>query len=127
MLACYAALLAHGTEIDAKGITAMIPSLKVSQVSAAMRSLEAPGRLRRANERVTDFQRSVPLAAQWGPGDKASADMMSLEAFEHLWNARVDPRRRTYAAGLYTHVLDRYGIATAGGAAARGCSARPPR
>jgi hypothetical protein len=53
--------------------------------------------------------------------------MMSLGAFEHLWNARVDPRRRTYAAGLYTHVLDRYGIATAGGAAARGCSARPPR
>ena len=92
-----------------------------------MRSLEAPGRLRRANERVTDFQRSVPLAAQWGPGDKASADMMSLDASEHLWNARVDPRRRTYAAGLYTHVLDRYGIATAGGAAARGCSARPPR
>ena len=88
----------------------MIPSLKVSQVSAAMRSLEAPGRLRRANERVTDFQRSVPLAALWGPGDKASADMMSLDASEHLWNARVDPRRRTYAAGLYTHVLDRYGI-----------------
>jgi len=28
LLACYAALLAHGTEIDAKGIAAMIPSLK---------------------------------------------------------------------------------------------------
>lgn len=59
---------------------------------------------------MTEFQRSFPLAALWGPGDKASADMMSLEASEHLWNARVDPRRRTYSAGLYTHVLDRYGI-----------------
>lgn len=36
--------------------------------------------------------------------------MMSLDASRHLWNARVDPRRRTYAAGLYTHVRDRWGI-----------------
>ncbi|MBT2303890.1 Tn3 family transposase [Variovorax paradoxus] len=110
LLACYAGLLAHGTEIDAKGVAAMIPDLGVSQVSAAMRSLEASGRLRRANERVVEFQRTFPLATLWGPGDKASADMMSLDASQHLWNARVDPRRRSYAAGLYTHVLDRYGI-----------------
>jgi hypothetical protein len=63
LLACYAAILAHGTEIDAKGVAAMIPSLKVSQVSAAMRSLEAPGRLRRANDRVTELQPSYTLAA----------------------------------------------------------------
>ena len=36
--------------------------------------------------------------------------MMSLDASRHSWNARVDPRRRTYAAGLYTHVRDRWGI-----------------
>jgi hypothetical protein len=36
--------------------------------------------------------------------------MMSLEATRHLWNARTDPRWRTYAAGIYTHVLDRWGI-----------------
>jgi hypothetical protein len=35
---------------------------------------------------------------------------MSLEATRHLWSARTDPRRRTYAAGIYTHVLDRWGI-----------------
>ena len=110
LLACYAGLLAHGTEIDAKGVAAMIPTLSASQVSAAMRSLEAPGRLRRANDRVVEFQRTFPLSMLWGEGDKASADMMSLDASQHLWNARVDPRRRTYAAGLYTHVLDRYGI-----------------
>ena len=76
-----------------------------------MRALEGGGRPRRANERVAEFQSRVLIAALWGDGDKASADMMSLDASSrHLWNARVDPRRRTYAAGLYTHVRDRWGI-----------------
>jgi TnpA family transposase len=35
---------------------------------------------------------------------------MSLEASRHLGNAGVDPRRRTYAIGIYAHVLDRWGI-----------------
>ncbi|RDK04975.1 hypothetical protein DN412_39625 [Cupriavidus lacunae] len=75
-----------------------------------MRALEASGRLRRANERVAEYQSRIPIAALWGDGDKASADMMSLDASRHLWNARIDPRRRTYAAGIYTHVRDRWGI-----------------
>lgn len=58
---------------------------------------EASSRLRRANERVGEF------------GDKASADMMSLDAMRHLWKARVDPRRRTFAAGIYTHVRHHWG------------------
>lgn len=33
-----------------------------------------------------------------------------MDASCHLWNARVDPRRRTYAAGIYTHLLDCWGI-----------------
>jgi hypothetical protein len=56
--------------------------------------------------RVAEFQSKIPIAALWCDGDKASADMMSLDASRHLWNARVDSRRRTYAAGLYTHVRD---------------------
>ncbi len=36
--------------------------------------------------------------------------MMSMDASRHLWTARVDPRRRTYAAGMYTHVRDRWGL-----------------
>jgi TnpA family transposase len=36
--------------------------------------------------------------------------MMSLDASRHLWSARVDPRRRTYAAGVYTHVVNRWGV-----------------
>lgn len=95
LVALYGALLAHGTDVDAKGVASMIPGLEPSQISVAMRALEGSGRLRRANERVAQFQSQIPIAALWGDGDKASADMMSLDASRHLWNARVDPRRRT--------------------------------
>ncbi len=110
LLAMYAALLAHGTDIEAKSVAAMIPGMETARVSIAMRALETHGRLRRANQRVAVFQGRIPLAAHWGNGEKASADMMSLDVSRHLWSARVDPRRRTYAAGIYTHVLDRWGI-----------------
>ena len=110
LIALYGGMIAHGTENDAKGVAAMIPQLQPSQVTAAMRTLEAQGRLRRANDRVVDFQKKIPIAELWGRGDKASADMMALDASRHLYNARVDPRRRTFAAGIYTHVLDRYGV-----------------
>ncbi|KUZ03851.1 hypothetical protein WS48_32710 [Burkholderia sp. RF7-non_BP1] len=35
---------------------------------------------------------------------------MSLNISPHLFYARVDPRRRTHAVGIYTHMLDRHGI-----------------
>lgn len=111
LVSCYAALLAHGTENDAKGVAAMIPGVEVAHISAAMRSLEAHGRLRRANDRVVEFQRQHSITANWGSGTKASSDMMALDASRHLYNSRTDPRRRTRAIGLYTHVLDVYGVA----------------
>ena len=68
------------------------------------------GRLRRANERVVKFQVKHAIAELWGSGKTASSDMMSLDASIHLWNARVDPQRRTHAAGMYTRALDQHGI-----------------
>ena len=35
---------------------------------------------------------------------------MSLDTSPYLFYARVDPRRRTHAVGMYTHVLDQHGI-----------------
>lgn len=35
---------------------------------------------------------------------------MSLDTSPHLFYARADPRRRTHAVGIYTHVLDQHGI-----------------
>lgn len=110
LVAVYAALLSHGTEIDAKSTAAMIPQLDPGDVSSAMRALEWPGRLQAANRRLVEFQRQHALTDLWGSGTLASSDMMSIDATRNLWNARVDPRRRTYAVGVYTHVLDNHGI-----------------
>ncbi|MBL8308795.1 MAG: Tn3 family transposase [Burkholderiales bacterium] len=110
LIACYGALLAHGTENDAKGVSAMVPGIEPAHISTAMRDLETYGRLRRANEGVVAFQRRHTIAALWGNGERASADMMALDASRHLFNARTDPRRRTFAVGLYTHILDAYGV-----------------
>lgn len=77
-------------------------------ISTAMRSVELSGRLRRANERVSEYQNALPIAGLWGDGTEGPADMMALDASRHLWSARVDPRRRTFAAGLYTHIRDRW-------------------
>jgi hypothetical protein len=110
LVAAYGALLAHGTENDAKGVAAMVPGLEVSHITAAMRAMEASGRLRRANERVVDFQQSFPIALNWGSGEKASADAMSVDASRHLYTARLDPRRKGPAMGVYTHYLDSYGL-----------------
>ena len=54
--------------------------------------------------------RAHPISRHWGHGLFASSDMMSLEATRHLWNARLDPRRRTYAVGSYTHLLDQWTV-----------------
>ena len=110
LLAIYGALLAHGTDLDAKGVGSMIPGIDAAHLSTAMRAVEPSGGLRRANERVSEYQNALPIAALWGDGTKGSADMMAMDASRHLWTARVDPRRRTYAAGLYTHVRDRWGL-----------------
>ena len=110
LVSLYAALIAHGTELDAKSVAAMIPQLEPAHISAAMRALEMPGRLPRANDRVVEFQRTHPITELWGTGQHASSDSMSLDTSRHLFYARVDPRRRTHAVGMYTHVLDQHGI-----------------
>lgn len=110
LIALYGALLAHGTEIDAKAAAAMISGVTVTEVSAAMRMLETPGRLRVANNAVVSYQQSLPIVKLWSDGTKASSDMMALDATRHLGIARSDPRRKTMAAGIYTHVLGSYPI-----------------
>ncbi len=35
---------------------------------------------------------------------------MSLDTSAHLFYTRVDPRWRTHAVGIYTHLLDQHGI-----------------
>lgn len=110
LIALYAALIAHGTDIDAKRVAAMTPQLKADRVSDAMRILESPRRMMQAIECVVDFQQQHGIAKLWGDGELASSDMMSLDTSRHLLQARIDPRRRTYAVGMYTHVLNSHGV-----------------
>ncbi len=110
LLLVYAALLAHGTELNAASVALMIPGLSEEAITDAMRMLEDEGPLREANELVVQFLHRHEVVKTWGEGTLASSDAMSLEASRYLWNARVDPRRRTYAMGIYSHVLDQWGI-----------------
>jgi TnpA family transposase len=110
LLTVYAAVLAHGTELDAAGVALMMPPLSEATIAEAMRRLEDESLWREANAAVLEFLHRHAIVKAWGEGTFASADAMSLEASRHLWNARVDPRRRTYAIGVYSHVLDQWGI-----------------
>jgi TnpA family transposase len=106
----YCALLAQGSNLSAADLARMVDGPSADSIGWFMRTLEEEGRLRQASDAVVDYLRSHKIASQWGEGLFVSSDMMSLEATRHLWSARLDPRRRTYAVGTYTHVLDQWPI-----------------
>src|SRR3546814_2221528 len=88
----------------------MVDGISDDRIELAMRGIEESGRLRAACDRVAADMLDQPVAALWGSGVAASADMMSLDATRHLWTARIEPRRRTPAVGTYTHDLDQWAI-----------------
>ena len=110
LVALYAALMGLGSDLSIAELVRMVPSLAADSLGQMMLKIEGERRLRSANDAVLRFMREHPIAALWGRGLFASADMMSLEATRYLWSARLDPRRRTYAVGTYAHVLDQWGI-----------------
>src|SRR5437868_10658845 len=68
LVSLYAALLSHGTDLDAKSVAAVIQELDPAHISTTMDSLELPGRLPRANERVVEFQRAHRTLRDWEEG-----------------------------------------------------------
>jgi hypothetical protein len=110
LLALYGGLLAQGTELTVAEVALMIPEISESAIHAVLPLFEDGRVLRQANANVVEFLRRHPVVRHWGEGTTASADAMSVDVSRHLWNARVDPRRRTYGIGLYTHLLDLWGI-----------------
>ena len=106
----YAGLLALGTEKTASEMARMIDGVSDDRIELAMRTIEENGHLREACDAVASAMLAQPLASLWGDGVAASADMMSLDATRHLWNARIEPRRGTQAVGTYTHILDQWPI-----------------
>ncbi len=110
LLMMYSAVLAHGTSLSAAEISRMVPEISPVAIRQMMRRLEDERMLRLAADAVLEFMHEHPVAAHWGRADLASSDMMSLETTRTVWQARADPRRRTASIGMYTHVLDRWGI-----------------
>lgn len=107
LLLRYAALLGHGTEMNASGVAMMIPGLTAEDVSAAMQAAQFEEATSKGLRRLVQFTAQLSVAKCWGDGSTASSDMMSLPTSRHLWISRQDPRRQTASAGMYTHVNDR--------------------
>jgi TnpA family transposase len=110
LLMAYAGILAHGTSLTAAECARMIPQLSANSIRQAVRWAGDERRLAKACEAVLEFMQWHPIASTWGRADLASSDMMSLETSQRVWQARLDPRRRTPSVGIYTHVRDRWGI-----------------
>ncbi len=113
LLMVYGGILAHGTALSAAETARMIPQLSAASIRQAMRWAGDEGRLAQACAAVLGFMQRHPIAATWGRSDLASSDMMSLETSRRVWQARVDPRRRTPSVGVYSHVRARWGISYA--------------
>jgi TnpA family transposase len=110
LVTVYVALLALGSDLTVADLDRMVRGIEPEMVGSIIQGLAGGVRLRLANEAVVDFMRRHAVAALWGRGLDASADMMSLDATRYLWNARLDPRRKGPAIGTYPHVLDQWPI-----------------
>ncbi len=110
LLQVYAGMLAHGSALDASGVSLMVPQLKPSQITAGMQLFEDRGVVRAANDAVIGLQRRLPIASIWGDGTLASSDMMSLDVSRQIWVARMDPKRRVPSVGTYTHLSDFWSV-----------------
>ena len=106
----YCALLGLGTMQSAASVSRMVPGVNDDQIEHMMRQIIAGGQLRAASDAVVNHMLDHPVVRRWGNGNQASADMMSLDATRHLWNARTEPRRGTKAIGTYSHILDQWPI-----------------
>lgn len=110
LLGVYGALLAAGTDLESRGVATMIRGVHESAIRRYMRLFECEPALREANDALLHFARSHDIVHHWGTGFEASSDLMSLDASKHLYDARVDPKRRVHGMGVYQTVLDQWGI-----------------
>jgi TnpA family transposase len=110
LITLYAALLALGSSLSIADLTRMMSGLNGEALGQMIARLEATQRMRAANDEVVKFMRQHRVSSLWGNGVDASADMVSLDATRHLWNARLDPKRKGPAIGTYPHVLDQWSI-----------------
>nr|WP_232440938.1 Tn3 family transposase [Burkholderia ubonensis] len=107
LVSLYAALIAHGTDLDAKSVVAIVPQLDLVPIATAMRALEMPGRLSRANERVIEFQRTQRRQPeQWQVLIRGHLEgYIDWDTFEH--NQRVIADNTNMRGGMARGALRR--------------------
>jgi hypothetical protein len=110
LLGVYGALLAAGTDLQSRGIAGMIRGVRDSTVRRYLRLFEAEPAMRDANDALLQFARGHSIVNHRGTGFQASSDLMRLDASKHLFDARVDPKRRVHGMGVYQTVLDQWSI-----------------
>lgn len=109
LLGVYGALLAAGTDLESRGVAGMIRGVHESTVRRYMRLFEAEPAMREAKDALLQFARSHSIVNHWGTGYEASSDLMSLDASKHMYDARVDPKRRVHGMGVY-QTMDRTSV-----------------
>jgi TnpA family transposase len=107
--ACWAGVLALGTDLQARGLSLMIPDIPEQRVTEMMRTLSLGRSLAKANDLVLSRYHKLPFVVQTGDGSTGAADSFSLTTSRHLWNSQVDYRRKTASVGMYDHVADNRG------------------
>ena len=110
LLLTYAGILALSTSMSAAQVARMIPALSPEAVRQMTRRLADDRKLRQASDAALQYLHRFEIAQHWGRGELASSDMMSLETPRAIWQARADPRRKTASIGIYSHVMDRWGV-----------------
>lgn len=110
LLLTYAGILALSTAMSAAQVARMVPGLSAEAIRQMTKRLADDRKLRLASDAALQYVLRFEIAQHWGRAELASSDMMSLETPRAIWQARADPRRKTNSIGVYTHVMDRWGI-----------------
>jgi len=80
----------------------MIRGVHESTIRRYMRLFETEPALREANDALLHFASQLQYRQPLGAAVfEASSDLMSLDASKHLYDARVDPKRRVHGIGVY--------------------------
>ena len=110
LLLTYAGIMALSTAMSAAQVARMMPGLSAEAIRQMTKRLADDRKLRLASDAALQYVLRFEIAKHWGRAELASSDMMSLETPRAIWQARADPRRKTNSIGVYTHVMDRWGI-----------------
>jgi TnpA family transposase len=109
LLQLYAAILGHAMDLSASRLSLMV-GLTPEGLAHALRVLEDPAPLTRANEAILSFMHSHAIVRHWGSPFDCAADAMSLDMPEYIWYTSPDPKRRTPGTATYVHTHGWQGI-----------------